>query len=504
MPLLIIGQRRDPLKSDHLVANLGARSTRGAVLALGGQGLTILMQIGNMAILARLLDASDFGVFALAMVLVGFTGIFANLGLSTAAVQMEELDQKIASSLLFVNILLGFIVMVICLVGAPIMGWYFDQPEVVSAIVFLALPVPLAAATVQFNALLTRGMRWGELQLVALLSQLAGLTAGIGSASAGAGYMALVYANAATIAVRFALSVVLSQWWPSRIFDWRACRNAIKFGAHMTGFTICNFLHKQADIFLIGRYWGATETGYYNRAYQLMVMPLNAINGPLSSVFVPALSRLQNDPARWGRVFLDATVVTAFLGCIVACPLVIAAPQIIPLVMGSGWEETVRLFAWLSLSITVTFPMGAAAWAFISRGRSREMFHWGMISTGVLVLGFVVAVPMGAMAVAQAYTVLVILLTPVCFWMALSESSVSLKQALIELGPLWSAAAATILLGQQIELIQSYPLMLNVIANCMSAIIAFLLLITPFLFIKTSYRSISLNLIRMLSKAWAN
>src|SRR5438094_407472 len=142
------GPKRDPLNSSHLAQDLGRRSANGAMLAFAGQGAVILIQLANAYVFGRLLMPDDFGIVALAMIVVSFTGIFTDLGLSVATIQAERLDQNVASGLFFINVALGAAAMIVCVIAAPIMAWYFSQPAVFWAVLALAAAIPFSAATV--------------------------------------------------------------------------------------------------------------------------------------------------------------------------------------------------------------------------------------------------------------------------------------------------------------------------------------------------------------------
>src|SRR4051794_16164126 len=102
------------LSTDHLLTGLGGRSANGVVVSILAQGVSMMLQILNAAVMTRLLAPDDFGVAVLAMSITGLVGIFTELGLSTASVQRHQLDQNTASALFAVNILAGFIGMVVC------------------------------------------------------------------------------------------------------------------------------------------------------------------------------------------------------------------------------------------------------------------------------------------------------------------------------------------------------------------------------------------------------
>ena len=79
-------------------------------------------------------------------------------------------------------------------------------------------------------------------------------------------------------------------WRPSLVSDWRGARSGLHFGAYLAGFSVVNFFHRQLDNIIVGWRFGATELGFYSRGYQLMLLPLNLFNGPLSAAIEPSLS----------------------------------------------------------------------------------------------------------------------------------------------------------------------------------------------------------------------
>ena len=78
----------------------------------------------------------------------------------------------------------------------------------------------------------------------------------------------------------------------------------LAFGRNLTGYNVLNYLSRNLDNLLIGRYWGAQQLGLYSRAYQLLLLPLDQIVGPVDGVAVTALSRLATTPERYRQAYL--------------------------------------------------------------------------------------------------------------------------------------------------------------------------------------------------------
>ncbi len=434
----------EALATDHLLEGLGARSTGGVAITFFAQLLTLAIQIGYAAASARLLQPQDFGVAAMAISVTGLAGLFTDMGLSTASVQRESLDQNIVSALFAANVLLGVAAMLVCFGLAVPAAFFFSDHRVTFAVLAYGAIIPVSAAAVQHQALLQRGMKQSALQTIGIVSIIAGSLTGIVAALFGAGFWALIAAAAVTAFVRMGLSWSICPWRPSRVSNWTEVSGVVRFGAHLTGFNVAHFFSSQADNALIGAFWGADATGIYSRAYQLMLLPLTAVSGPLGSVFLPVLSRLQSDPARWRDTFLRILLASATLGCAIAAVLVVTGDKLIYIVYGPNWERSVAIFRWLSVSMLTTFPMGAMAWAFVSLGNVKAMFQWGIIALIVLLAVFVSTVSFGIETLAIGYSSAVLLLTPVIFYLALHKSPLSPWIALGHIVRLWIAAGCGI------------------------------------------------------------
>lgn len=437
----------EALATEHLLDGLGTRSTGGVAITFVAQLLMLVVQIGYTAAMARLLPPRDFGIAAMAVAVTGLAGLFTDMGLSTASVQRKELDQNIVSALFAANMLLGVVAMLVCFGLALPAAFFFSDDRVTFAVLAYGAIIPVAAAAVQHQALLQRGMRLFALQVIGIASTVFGALVGVGAALFGVGYWALVAAAGATALARLALSWSLCPWRPGTVSDWSEVRGVVRFGAHLTGFNVTHFFATQADTALIGAFWGADATGIYSRAYQLMLLPLNAVSGPLGSVFLPALSRLQADPARWRDTFLRIFLASATLGCAIAAVLIVTGDKLVYIVYGPNWERSIAVFRWLSVSMLTTFPMGAMAWAFVSLGNASGMFRWGLISLGVLLAVFAGTVSFGVETLAIGYSCALLLLTPVIFHLALRGSAVSPWLALSHIVRLWIAAGCGIATG---------------------------------------------------------
>ncbi|RYG38211.1 MAG: hypothetical protein EON93_02470, partial [Burkholderiales bacterium] len=201
-------------------------------------------------------------------------------------------------------------------------------------------------------------------------------------------------------------------------------------GLNLTGFTFLNYFHRQLDNVLIGWRWGTVELGHYARAYALLMVPINFVNGPVGSALEPALSRLQDQPQQWRRAYLDGLAVVTLVGGAITTTLFGGAAPIIETVYGPDWDATIAIFGMLALSMLFGTPMSATGWIYVSLGRTNRMLHWALISTPVYVIGFLIGLPYGAVGLAAGYSISAAILFLPAFWFAVRNTSVSLADVM--------------------------------------------------------------------------
>lgn len=435
------------MSTAHLENDLGRRTISGGGMFLATNILRIVIQFGTLALLGRLLLPDDFGLMAICWAVLGFVSMFADLGLGTATIQRKEIDQNATSVLFFISVGVSFIVALVIAALAPVAVTFFRDERLLLAIPAIALTIPINMIATQHYALMIRTMRWADLQVASIVTQLIGAITAVGLAMfTSAGYWALIAQAWVSAIIYSAYLWLRCDWRPSLPKDWKAASASVKLGLNLTGFTFLNYFHRQLDNVLIGWRWGTVELGHYARAYALLLMPINFVNGPVGSALEPALSRLQDKPQQWRRAYLDGVAVVTLVGGAITTTLFGGASPIIETVYGPDWDATIVIFGMLAFSMLFGTPMSATGWIYVSLGRTDRMLHWALIATPVYVLGFLIGLPYGAVGVAVGYSVSTALLFLPAFMFAVRNTSVSLGDAMQVVLP-FSVLAAGIGLG---------------------------------------------------------
>lgn len=204
----------------------------------------------------------------------------------------------------------------------------------------------------------------------------------------------------------------------------------LKFGAGITSSNVSTFIARNIDNLLIGRVWGEKELGLYDRAYKLLLFPIQRIIDPMSGVMIPVLSRLTNEPDRYKSIFLRSLsqlILVTWPGIICA---IIFANTVIPTLLGKNWASASPMFVPLALAGLLQVGNGLTSWLFVSQGRTGEFARWSVINAATCVASFLIGLPHGAAGVAIAYAVGEYLRTPVLWWYVTRNGPVFLRDIL--------------------------------------------------------------------------
>jgi PST family polysaccharide transporter len=402
----------DALSTEHLHADLKGRSVRGGLLTLAAQGAGFLIQSVATVVLARLLTPADFGLVAMVTAITGLGQAFADLGLSEATIQNQELNYDQVSTLFWINVAIGLTLMLVTVALAPVLGWFYREPRLRDITFLVSLTFLIGGLRVQHDALLKRQMRFLSLALRDVVAYAIAVPVAIIMAWRGAGYWAIVALPLILNFTCMALSWLLVRWIPGLPRRGAKVGSMVAFGGNVAASYVIITVNRSADSVLIGWHWGAHPLGLYSRAYNLLMLPVRQLSTPARSVAVPTFSRLQNDPERLARYYLRVANLIMWITTPVFGFLFVAAEPVIVLVLGHQWREAAPVFQLLAISALGQLLFESTLWLFVSRGQSGRLFKLLLVISPIIVGSFVIGLPFGIKGVALSGSLVLVAIFP--------------------------------------------------------------------------------------------
>jgi O-antigen/teichoic acid export membrane protein len=416
------GDAEDPqqrhFSTKHLLTDLKGRTISSGLVTFSSQGVQFVLTMASTMVMARLLNPADFGLVAMGLTAMGFFNVLRAGGLSTATVQREDITHSQVSTLFWINTGLSAVTTVLLAACTPLIAKFFEDPRLVPVTLALSLTFLLSGATAQHLALLNRQMRFKALAAIQIGSQVGSIALGIVLASLGFGYWSLVAAQVALPFFTFVLTWSTSGWrpqWPQR---GSGVRPMLGFGANLTVTTFIYSLANSADNLVIGRYFGPGPVGLYSRAVSLLRRPLDQFLTPINVVFVPVLSRVQNQPDRYRRTLMPIYGAITLFCCGFTGIIFGLARPITLVVLGPKWEEAAVLVAAFALTALYIPPSYVCGWLFESQGRGKDALRTSLLSSLAMITAIFAGFSHGAAGIAISISIAgLVLQLPIFFYM---------------------------------------------------------------------------------------
>lgn len=355
--------------------------------------------------MARLLSPTDFGLLAMASVFTGIVYFVLDLGLKSSLIQRQTLEEKLISSVFWINVFVGLVMTVVGVVFSWSIAGFYNNPVLQPVVVALSCNFLIFSLGITQEALLNRQMDFRSLELRTLLGQFIGTVCSIVMAFWGFGVWSLVARISITTIVGTTLMWFVTNWRPKWWFRWSDVRELIGFGSDVLTSNLLAYFGRNADNFLIGKFISATALGYYTMAYNLMMFPVLRFAQVLSSVLFPALSRLQDDVEKIKSSWFRATRLIGAVTTPLMLGLIALAPQFVGVVYGEKWLPAVPLLQILALNGIVQSLTWLSSTVLVSLGKTRLLLKLTFVSVTLAFVSFLVGLPFGVVGVATCYTV---------------------------------------------------------------------------------------------------
>jgi polysaccharide transporter, PST family len=392
-------------------------ATRSAIFSGAAQAYRAGLTFVSSVILTRLLTPADFGLIAMVSACVSLVGLMQDLGLNQATIQREHVSEAQLSALFWLSTCISLTFALILSISSPLIVWFFGDSRLSDLTLAFAFLVFLGGLQSQHFALLCRELRFGTLAGIDMIGATASFIGGVTTAWLTSSYWSLFIATLASTVVRLGcvwFACTFRPGFPS--FEGKS-KDFIHFGFGVTGFNIANYFSRNADNFLIGRYYGAEQLGYYDRAYKLLLFPLSQIQAPLGGLIVPILARLQQDPIRYRTAYGETVTLFMILFQPALLFLTMFSETVFAMLFGPEWAPAAPIFRFLGFCGLHQVMTSTTGWLYLSQGRSAALLRIGVFNAVVTVASFISGLPWGALGVAKAYTMVnYLILLPVTWW----------------------------------------------------------------------------------------
>jgi teichuronic acid exporter len=423
-------------------SSLAQRSLSSTSWKLGASLVTVGVLFLRAVFLARMLEVSTFGVYALAFAIVKLSSVIAEFGLGDAflhrAPETEDENRAAAVHLGLTSLLTSLWAAILTLFAL-----LASQPPLRTALVVLTGTVAVLQIARTPTLVLIRRVRHRRLAVIDLVTAVSTTVIAVWLASRGAQLWALLATDIVTAAVAF---TGLYLWRP----PWRASlawipgvvRYYLGFGSRSFLGGVLSQMLERIDNLWTGLFLGTTALGFYSRAFAFATYPRRFVAQPILSVVAGIYAELKGDAARLSTAFGQVNALLFRLGFGIAGLFAVVSSELVYLVLGDRWMPMVPPFRVLLIFAVLAPIERSLAHFFVAVGRPGHVararaVQLAFVCVGLLVLGS----RWGAVGVAAAMSGA--LVVPICLLLRWARDYVEFSLSRLVAPPLVALVMAT-------------------------------------------------------------
>lgn len=341
----------------------------------------ILIGLLISAILARLLTPDDYGVIAIAAVFILFFTIFSDMGVGRAVIQFRDLTCNDLADIFGFTFWLSLLLGICFFVASYPIAAFYENELLVSVCQLLALQVVFVTLNVVPSALLYKEKLFKTIAIRDFVIQIAcGLISIVIAFKGGGVYSLLISPILGTLA-SFLVNIYQMPIPIHFIISLKPLKTIFSFSSFQFLSSVIGYIGNSLDRILIGKLISLSDLGYYEKAFRVIQLPVQSINGVINPVLYPYLADSQGDLDRMYTIFNRINRLMVTLAFPLAAILCICSREIIFILYGPQWERAITCFAILTINLGMVMSSVSISPVVTACGHTKLLFNIGWINT---------------------------------------------------------------------------------------------------------------------------
>ena len=288
--------------------------------------------------IAFVLGISDYGTIGMLAIFMGIAGTVADSGFGSALIQKKDKTPEDYSTFFLFNLGISIVLYLILFFSAPWIAEFYHTPILKDVTRVVTLQLILNALFNAQNIKIRIELKFKEMSIASLVSQIFTGAVGVFLAFLGWGVWALVWQALFSCLIRGFLSLyILKGWTPGIRFSKDSFHALFGFGSKILVSSLINTIYGNLYTLIIGRKFTPNEVGYYNRGAQLASFPSTVATDMIVSVNYPILSRLQDDNPRLIQAYKKMLTLPLFVLYPAIVGLGVLAEPVVGLLLKEKW-----------------------------------------------------------------------------------------------------------------------------------------------------------------------
>jgi len=365
-----------------------------------------LLSFAGQIFLARLLVPSDFGIYVIIIFIIGFFGLFSDVGLSLAIIQKKEEPTKIELSEVFMlKVLLSLGLILLIWILAPYARLFYTTFSDANVMMLRVFSITLLLASLRAVpiSLLERKIKYNLISLLDIAGVFVYYVVALTGAFLNFGVWSFILGAVIKEISETVILYIIQPFLPNITLSLGNIKKMLRFGIYMQGNGLVNFLRSSIVPVIGGIISGPYGVGLLHFSFNIALLP-ETVASNFGRVAFAGYSRIQSQ-----RELLASSIsrsVSMLSIIIYLFPVIIFSfgSVLIPIVFSEKWAPALPALYWYSAGAFFLPMLASLGQGILAIGKSKEIF-WGSFLTAVS--GWIIALSLinifGFVAIAVTY-----------------------------------------------------------------------------------------------------
>jgi len=343
--------------------------TGGAVIMIAMRWIDRVVGVVSTFILARILVPDDFGIVAMASVVVAFADVIFDLGINVALIQKKDPSQDYYNTAWTLRILQTAGVATVLMILAPFAADYYKDARVTGAVQLMALSMMIASFENVGVVTFQKELRFTDDAKFMLFKRMISFASTIVLTLVLQNYWGMIIGALCSRLFSVGRSYMVHPMRPR--FSLAEFKSIFGISQWVLVKNISSYLDRNLHILLVGGMGKTGVTGGYTLANEIADVPGSDLLAPINRVLFPAFARVKDNLAELTALLVRVQAVQVIVTFPACVGFVMTAHEFVPVALGEKWLFIVPFVQILALSNIIQAISTSANYVLTVIGKMR-------------------------------------------------------------------------------------------------------------------------------------
>lgn len=343
-----------------------------------------LVGLASTLVLARVLLPEDFGIIAVATLMISFMDILANTGATQYLLRVDNLDEDKVNTSWTINFILKLILVIVMSLASFPIAKYYGDPRLTW--VLLSLIVIFFCNSLHNPGLefLRRAQNYKSIVKMNVIAKFFSAVAAVSAALILQSYWALVIGQAVSAILTTIGTYFIHSHRPK--FKLTNAKEQWQFSGWMIPQAIFGYFRTSLDTLLVSSSFGVSVLGSYQTMKYIAFIPCAEVIRPLSQPFLVEFANSKDSNLYFAKQFKASLLLIMLIGLPISLVMFFHHTLITSMLLGDNWLDYSYLFSAFGLLIPAYIMRQQSTKVFLVFGKTKQLFFIE-VSTFVVVYG---------------------------------------------------------------------------------------------------------------------